>query len=180
MLETYVNDRFGLRQQLVDINSLARYRLCLSSTKEAVIGKDGWLFYTADKLMDQHTGVDIFTPAELEFWVRQIEADRDWLAKRGIAFYLMIAPDKNTIYPEKLPDYPRGAVTRIDQLAARLRIRTSNSSIRARSCSESKPQAKWFIRQATPIGPSAAVRCLPDADGSRGEALSCRRALDPG
>src|ERR1700748_1125441 len=45
MLETYVNDRFGLRQQLVHINSLARYRLGLSSTKEAIIGEDGWLFY---------------------------------------------------------------------------------------------------------------------------------------
>jgi hypothetical protein len=43
------------------------------------------------------------------------------LAKRGIAFYILVAPDKNTIYPEKLPDYPRGTVTRIDQLAARVR-----------------------------------------------------------
>jgi alginate O-acetyltransferase complex protein AlgJ len=121
MSESYVNDRFGLRQQLVHLNSLVRYRLGLSSTREVVIGKDGWLFYTADKLMEQHTGADIFTAAELEGWVRQMEADRDWLARRGIAFYVVIAPDKNTIYPEKLPDYPRGAVTRIDQLAARLR-----------------------------------------------------------
>ena len=119
--ENYVNDRFGLRQQLVHLNSLMRYRLGLSSTKDVVIGKDGWLFYTADKLMEEHTGADIFTPSELENWVKQMEADRDWLAKRGIAFYILIAPDKNTIYPEKLPDYPRGAVTRIDQLVARLR-----------------------------------------------------------
>jgi alginate O-acetyltransferase complex protein AlgJ len=121
MSESYVNDRFGLRKQLVHFNSLVRYRLGLSSTREVVVGKDGWLFYTADKLMEQHTGADIFTPVELENWVKQMEADRDWLARRGIAFYVMIAPDKNTIYPEKLPDYPRRAVTRIDQLAARLR-----------------------------------------------------------
>ncbi len=121
MSESYVNDRFGLRQQLVHFNSLVRYRLGLSSTKEVVVGSDGWLFYTADRLMEQHTGIDIFTPAALESWVGQMQADRDWLAKRGIAFYIMIAPDKNTIYPEKLPGYPRGAVTRIDQLAARLR-----------------------------------------------------------
>ena len=121
MSENYVNDRFGLRKQLVHFNSLVRYRLGLSSTREVVVGKDGWLFYTADKLMEQHTGADVFTPVELENWVRQMEADRDWLAKRGIAFYIMIAPDKNTIYPEKLPDYPRGAITRIDQVAARLR-----------------------------------------------------------
>lgn len=121
MSESYVNDRFGLRQQLVHLNSLVRYRLGLSSTRDVIVGKDGWLFYTADKLMEQHTGANIFTPVELENWVRQMEANRDWLSKRGIAFYIMIAPDKNTIYPEKLPHYPRGAVTRIDQLAARLR-----------------------------------------------------------
>jgi alginate O-acetyltransferase complex protein AlgJ len=121
MSENYVNDRFGLRQQLVHFNSLMRYRLGLSSSKEVVVGKDGWLFYTADKLMEQHTGADIFTPVELDNWVKQMEANRDWLARRGIAFYVMIAPDKNTIYPEKLPDYPRGTVTRIDQLEARLR-----------------------------------------------------------
>jgi alginate O-acetyltransferase complex protein AlgJ len=121
MSENYVNDRFGLRRQLVHLNSLVRYRLGLSSSKEVVVGTDGWLFYTADRLMEQHTGADVFTPVELENWVRQMEADRDWLAKRGIAFYILIAPDKNTIYPEKLPNYPRGALTRIDQLAVRLR-----------------------------------------------------------
>jgi alginate O-acetyltransferase complex protein AlgJ len=120
LLEDYVNDRFGLRSQLVHFNSLLRYRLGISSNRQVIVGKDGWLFYTADKLMEQHTGADIFTPAELENWVKWMEADRDWLAKRGIGFYIIIAPDKNTLYPEKLPDYPRGAVTRIDQLAARL------------------------------------------------------------
>ena len=121
MSEAYVNDRFGLRQRLVHANSLIRYKLGLSSTRDVVIGKDGWLFYTADKLMEQHTGADIFTPVALENWVKQMEANRDWLARRGVAFYVLIAPDKNTIYPEKLPDYPRGATTRMDQLVARLR-----------------------------------------------------------
>jgi alginate O-acetyltransferase complex protein AlgJ len=124
MSEAYVNDRFGLRQKLVHANSLIRYKLGLSSTKDVVIGKDGWLFYTADKLMEQHTGADIFTPAALESWVKQLETDRDWLAQRGIPLYIVVAPDKNTIYPEKLPDYPRGAVTRMDQLVARLRTST--------------------------------------------------------
>jgi alginate O-acetyltransferase complex protein AlgJ len=121
MSESYVNDRFGLRQRLVHANSLIRYRFGLSSNRDVVIGKDGWLFYTADKLMEQHTGADVFTPATLESWVRQMETDRDWLARRGISLYVLIAPDKNTIYPEKLPDYPQGKVTRMDQLVARLR-----------------------------------------------------------
>ena len=123
LAENYVNDRFGFRYQLVHLNSLVRYRLGISSDKEVVIGNDGWLFYTADQILEQHTGANVFSHDELEHWVRQMEADRDWLAKRGAHLVILIAPDKNTIYPEKLPDYPRppGAVTRFDQLAARLR-----------------------------------------------------------
>src|SRR5439155_17978377 len=64
--DAYINDRFGLRAQLVHIHSVLRYRLGLSSSKDVVIGRDGWLFYTADRLMEQHTGANIFSPAELE------------------------------------------------------------------------------------------------------------------
>src|SRR5689334_6007171 len=71
--ENYVNDRFGLRSQLVHANSLLHYRLGLSTSKDVVIGKDGWLFYTADRILEQHTGADIFKPDELDKWVRQME-----------------------------------------------------------------------------------------------------------
>lgn len=126
MLEDYVNDRFGLRQVLVRAWSLARYQVGLSSTKDVVIGKDGWLFYTAERLMEQHTGADVFKPAELEAWIGTMERTQDWLAARGIAFYILIAPDKNTMYPELLPNYPRrkGGTTRTDQLVARARSST--------------------------------------------------------
>ena len=51
-----------------------------------------------------------------------MESVRDWLERRGVGFYIVIAPDKNTIFPEKLPDYPRrpGGTTRFDQLVERL------------------------------------------------------------
>jgi hypothetical protein len=126
MAENFVNDRFGLRSQLVYINSLVRYRIRSSSSKDVVIGRDGWLFYTADKILEQHTGADVFAFGELENWVRQMERNRDWLEKRGIAFIILVAPEKSAIYPENLPDYPRrpGAPNRLDQLVARLRTST--------------------------------------------------------
>jgi alginate O-acetyltransferase complex protein AlgJ len=121
-MDAYVNDRFGLRRQLVHLNSLIRYKLGVSSTKDVVIGKDGWLFYTADFLMEQHTGANVFSPEELERWVATMQATHDCLATRGIPFYILVAPDKNTMYPEKLPDYPRppSATTRFDQVVERL------------------------------------------------------------
>ena len=121
--DAYIDDHFGLRDRLVHWNSRLRYRLGASSTPKVVIGSDGWLFYAGEKIIEQHTGEDVFTPAELERWVEVMTANRDWLARRGIAFIITIAPDKSTIYPEKLPTYPRppGRTTRADQLVARLR-----------------------------------------------------------
>jgi hypothetical protein len=126
--ENYVNDRFGLRSQLVHANSLMHYRLGISTSKDVVIGKDGWLFYAADRILEQHTGTDVFEADELDKWVQQMEANRDWLAQRNIAFYMVAAPEKSTIYPEKLPDYPRprGATTRLEQLSSRLERSTLN------------------------------------------------------
>ena len=121
--DAYIDDHFGLRDRLVHWNSRLRYGLGASSTPKVVIGSDGWLFYAGEKIIEQHTGEDVFTPAELERWVKVMTANRDWLARRGIAFIITIAPDKSTIYPEKLPTYPRppGRTTRADQLVARLR-----------------------------------------------------------
>src|SRR5665811_1356679 len=115
-LDAYVNDRFGLRSQLVHLNSLIRYKLGVSSTRDVVIGEDDWLFYTADFLMEQHTGANVFSPEELERWVASMQDIQDCLAKRGLPFYILIAPDKSTMYPEKIPDYPRPpeATTRFD------------------------------------------------------------------
>ena len=123
-LETYVNDHFGLRDQLVRANSRVRYAAGLSSNpQQVVIGRDGWLFYARERIMEQHVGADVFAPAELEAWVARMEANRKWLADRGIPFVIMLAPDKNTIYPELLPQYPKrpGVRTRADQIAERLK-----------------------------------------------------------
>ena len=122
-LETYVNDHFGLREQLVRINSRMRYAMGVSSNPaQVVIGSNGWLFYARERIMEQHVGADVFAPAELEAWVARMEANRKWLADRGISFIIMLAPDKNTIYPELLPQYPKkpGVLTRADQLSVRL------------------------------------------------------------
>ena len=121
-LESYVNDHFGFRSDLVRANSLMRYQIGASSNPQVAIGRDGWLFYTRERILEQHVGTDVFKPAELEEWARRMEGIQAWLARRGIPLVMVLAPDKNTIYPEMLPQFPKppGTVTRADQVAERL------------------------------------------------------------
>jgi hypothetical protein len=76
---------------------------------------------------DDHLVSRPFSPHALQQWVRMLEARRDWLAAQGIPFVLVIAPDKQTIYPESLPRALRKRAkeeTRLDQLIAALRANT--------------------------------------------------------
>ncbi len=123
-VQAFLADRFGLRSQLVRANSLARYAIGVSTSPNVVIGRDGYLFYAYphERLMEQHTGEDVFSPEKLDEWVASIAESQAWLAQRGISLYVLIAPDKSTIYPEHLPEYPRlpGATTRLDQIVGAL------------------------------------------------------------
>ena len=78
MSENYVNDRFGLRRQLVHFNSLARYRLGLSSSKDVVVGKDGVLHLPADVARDWPPGTLVRVEPERRDRVLLTKPTDDW------------------------------------------------------------------------------------------------------
>ncbi len=56
-------------------------------------------------MIDHYSGQLQFTPEQLHDWQVLLEKRRDWLARRGIAYVFVVAPDKHTIYPEELPNW---------------------------------------------------------------------------
>lgn len=98
------------------------YTLGLSSVSSVVVGRENWLFvgHETDKIdeLRYFLGCNLMNEETLERWLQVLNERQHWLERRGIAYLLVIAPNKSTIYPEYMPAiYPRGRQTRLDQLA---------------------------------------------------------------
>jgi hypothetical protein len=101
--EAYYNDQFGFRENLIRWMHMAQVQwLRVSGTPKVILGRHGWLFFN-DVPLDCDQAIRPFTPDQLATWQHLLEARRDWLAERDIRFLFVIAPDKQTIYPECLP-----------------------------------------------------------------------------
>lgn len=116
----YYQDHFGLREWMI-----RRYqrevskRFGESGTPYAIEGKDGWLFYANDGILEDFQGQLRFDEDEIERLCRGLQAKSDWFAKKGILYIPLVAPNKQSIYAHKLKDsYAalKGDATRFDQV----------------------------------------------------------------
>jgi hypothetical protein len=118
----WFDDSFGLRDVLLRWNSIVKvFLLRTSPSRDLVLGKDDWWLYRGFRALDDWRGTIPFETTELEAWKRMLEANRDDLRRRGIEYLFVIGPNKETIYPEKVPErLNRVGPTRLDQLLAYL------------------------------------------------------------
>jgi hypothetical protein len=120
--EAWFNDTCGLRDKLLRWNTIEKIELLrVSPTSKITLGEDGWLLYTEGKTLRVWRGLDPLTEVELEAWRGALERNRDRLAARGIGYLFAIGPNKETIYPEKVPArFNRVGPTRLEQLSDHL------------------------------------------------------------
>src|SRR5262252_2802567 len=125
--ESWWNDGFGFRRSLVVAYSRTLLALGVSSTPSVIIGRSGWLFFAGDEALASYRAVRPFTEAEVMQWQRRMERRQAWLAERGIRFLVVIAPNKETIYPEFMPARLNRVreTTRLDQIVSHMRERSS-------------------------------------------------------
>lgn len=73
---------------------------------KVVVGKENWLFLQNDtnRIVEQNAGICKFSSNGIKKWVRTLEARTAMLKDRGIKYYFFVAPNKESIYPEYLPD----------------------------------------------------------------------------
>ena len=107
-LANYVNDRFFLRQECVTAwSGLNAGLLGTSAVRDVILGSEGWLYY-APTLAD-YTRSEPMTERELWCAVRTLYLLQEYVHSRGGQFLFAVAPDKNSLYNENMPDYPRGS-----------------------------------------------------------------------
>lgn len=102
-LQEYVNDRFFLRQKLITLDRRMSYLLGVSGEERVIAGKDGWLFFT-DTLGD-YTGTGLMNSRELFSAASNVALMDEYCRHNGKKFTFIIAPNKNSLYGQYMPDY---------------------------------------------------------------------------
>lgn len=117
-IEAYFNDHFGYRNTLIDTRTTIDFWLLAHSSNPLVlIGQNNWLYFTGKNCIEDFMGQCLLSPQDLDTWAAKLKERHDWLAKQGIAYYFIFAPNKQSIYPENMPSYiQRGESTGLDQL----------------------------------------------------------------
>ncbi|RJX21233.1 MAG: hypothetical protein C4575_04510 [Desulforudis sp.] len=122
-IDHYYQDHFGLRELLIHrYQREVSKRFGGSTAGEVVAGEDGWLFFAGEQVVDDFVGRAPFRPDQLKALATVIRESRARLAEKGIRFLMVVAPNKQSIYPEYLPEHYRQArgPTRLDQAVALL------------------------------------------------------------
>jgi len=120
-------ERYAGRDYLLRLMSLLKFRgFRVSPIPDSVIiGREGWLFLgdSHGDVLRESLGLERFHSDELQKIAKNLADRRAWLAKQGIKYYVAVAPNKHTLYPEYLPkryDHFRGE-SKFDQLKKYLR-----------------------------------------------------------
>lgn len=113
MADTYI-DKFSSAWKvykdtnLSKIDSIVTYYTTKEITSvQVLLGKDGWLFYKSttdgDPIAD-YEGKNIYSLNQMDELLENVSAAQQELQKREIRFSLFVAPNKENIYSEFMPD----------------------------------------------------------------------------
>ncbi len=125
-IEAWFSDHFAFRNDITQLSNRINASSGVEIINNVAIGLDGWLFYTADGSLEDIRREIHYSDEELVNISASQQKVKDYLASQGISYYLMICPDKHTVYPEYLPKRLQGftGASRFDGLLKALTEQT--------------------------------------------------------
>lgn len=118
--ESYYKDNFGFRNHFISMNNRWKVQHFKISPSESVfIGKDSWYFLDAAHSKKDHLGERILSSDHLSEMKKNLLYKKEYIEKQGGKFYLIVLPDKMSIYSQYLPSGMQNSKwTRFDQVLA--------------------------------------------------------------
>lgn len=98
----YMADHFAFRQELVTAWAGLNAALGTSTQEDILLGADGWLYFR--DTLDDYMGRGM-TDTELTMAAENLALMQESVIARGGQFLFTIAPNKNSLYPDNMPDY---------------------------------------------------------------------------
>ncbi len=108
-MDKWMSDKFGLRSAFMRGYGRLNLHLFQKSPlpRDVYFGKDGWMFFTGNELAT-YNGYAKFTEAELDSFYCELDSRRDYCKSKGMEYYFVIFPAKQSIYGDLQPDAVMG------------------------------------------------------------------------
>lgn len=101
---TWLSDHFFGRQELISThNKTVSTVFGVSASDDVILGKDGWLYY--EPTLADYTGTNTVSQRELFMAANNLALIQEYCDSQGREFAFVIAPNKNSLYPDAMPDY---------------------------------------------------------------------------
>jgi len=119
--EAYFEDRLVCRESLLNWHATIKVRgLGVSSSPKVILGEDGWLFFDASQ--EPHRVVSDSPIAQAQLWLESLQNWQKWCERRQIHYVVVLIPEKQSVYEEKLPPahrppQPKSAVDLFREIA---------------------------------------------------------------
>jgi hypothetical protein len=169
-IDTYLNDRFGLRERMIRLHKDLTHPVLLKVNTAALIGRSGRMFYEGNEMVRQSAGL-VLRDVRVAQTTRLIVEMRDALAKRGVRFLVAVPPNSSTIYQDDLPTWAQdnGRKTEYDLLLEELKgygvktvdLRPALKALRA----EGEEAYLLYDAHWSPRGALAGFNAVVEADG---------------
>lgn len=100
--DNWFSDHLPFRAQLLTTANYTKSVLLKSSAAGTIAGSDGWIF--SDKTLDSYIGANSMSEREISAAAVTLSLLQENMQQYGGKFLFFSAPDKNTVYPEFMPD----------------------------------------------------------------------------
>ncbi len=102
----YAKDNFSFRNSLFFLHSLYTAKVFGSSplSRDVIIGKDGWFFNNEPGSISDYRRLGQLPQEELAAISISMIQKNAWLQSKGIKFYVIVPPNKEMVYGDKMPE----------------------------------------------------------------------------